>query len=267
MCKLRNLEELDLSNNRFEGNLPPCLGNLTSLHYLDLFSNDFKGEIPASLFSNLNLLKFISLSYNYFEGSFSFTPLLNNSQLVVFDLVNYNKTLKVEIENPTWFPPFHLEVFRLSNYSLSTPTKAVPSFLLNQHELQMLDLSHSGMTGKVPTRLLVNNTALEFRRIGSNILTGPLDLQSNSTNLNLVLFDISSNLIQGEVPPYISSFLPNLHVLNMSGNALQGYIPPSVDKMEEFKIIRLVLQQFLRTLAQELVHGFFLLACSDTIQQ
>ena len=255
MCKLRNLEELDLSNNRFEGNLPPCLGNLTSLHYLDLFSNDFKREIPASLFSNLNLLKFISLSYNYFEGSFSFTPLLNNSQLVVFDLVNYNKTLKVEIENPTWFPPFHLEVFRLSNCSLSTPTKAVPSFLLNQHELQMLDLSHSGMTGKVPTWLLVNNTALEFLSIGSNILTGPLDLQSNSTNLNLVLFDISSNLIHGEVPPYIGSVLPNLHVLNMSGNALQGYIPPSVDKMEELRSLDLSFNNFSGPLPRSLFMG------------
>ncbi|RVW49165.1 Receptor like protein 42 [Vitis vinifera] len=188
------------------------------------------------------------------EGSFSFTPLLNNSQLVVFDLVNYNKTLKVEIENPTWFPPFHLEVFRLSNCSLSTPTKAVPSFLLNQHELQMLDLSHSGMTGKVPTWLLVNNTALEFLSIGSNILT--VLLICNLTRPISTWFYLISPPISSTERFHLTSVLSSeFACLNMSGNALQGYIPPSVDKMEELRSLDLSFNNFSGPLPRSLFMG------------
>ena len=39
LCRLKKLEELDLSDNHFEGILPPCLSSLTSLRFFDISKN------------------------------------------------------------------------------------------------------------------------------------------------------------------------------------------------------------------------------------
>ena len=153
-----DLEELDISGNGIDGNIPPCFNNLTSLRTLDLSRNNFKGTIPSSLFSSLELLQYISLSRNSFEGSFDFTSLFNLSKLEVFELGGDNKNLKVETENSTsQLPLFQLRVFRLSKCVLEGESRVIPSFLSNQYELRIVDLSNNGITGDIPTWLLVNN--------------------------------------------------------------------------------------------------------------
>ncbi|KAL6331141.1 hypothetical protein AAG906_009569 [Vitis piasezkii] len=239
LCKL-NLEELDLSGNGFVGSLPTCLNNLTSLRSLDLSENDFRGTIPSSLFSNLKLLEYISLSQNHFEGSIYFGSLFNHSRLEVFDLTSNNKYLKVETENPTWsFPLFQLKILRLSNCTLNWPSRVVPSFLLSQYDLRVVDLSYNNMTGGVPTWLLDNNMKLEYLSFGGNSLTGVLDLPSNSKHSHMLLLDFSSNCIHGELPPFIGSIFPRLEYLNLSGNALQGNIPSSMGDMKQLESLDL----------------------------
>ena len=140
LCQLRNIEELDLSDNRITGNLPQCISNLTSLYFLDLSRNNFQGTIPP-IFHNLHSLEYISLSNNYFNGSFSFSSLSNNSKLLVFDLVSFNNNLKIETENPPGLPPFQLKIFRLSNCILNEPSGIILSFLLYQHDLIVMNSS------------------------------------------------------------------------------------------------------------------------------
>ncbi|KAL6331564.1 hypothetical protein AAG906_011504 [Vitis piasezkii] len=219
LCKL-NLEELDLSYNGFEGSLPACLNNLTSLRLLDLSRNDFRGTIPSSLLQS--------------EGSIYFGSLFNHSRLEVFELSSNNKYLKVEIENPTWsLPLFQLKILQLSNCTLNWPSQVVPSFLLSQYDLRVVDFGYNNMTGKVPTWLLANNTKLEYLSFESNSLTGVLDLGSSSIHYHMRLLDFSLNCIHGELPPFIGSIFPRLEVLNLSGNALQGNIPSSMGDMEQ----------------------------------
>ncbi|MFQ6655406.1 hypothetical protein Gotur_025981, partial [Gossypium turneri] len=45
---LRQLEVLDLSRNKFSGNIPTSLSELTFLSILDLSYNDLSGKIPTS---------------------------------------------------------------------------------------------------------------------------------------------------------------------------------------------------------------------------
>ncbi|MED6149723.1 hypothetical protein PIB30_065339 [Stylosanthes scabra] len=66
--ELQALKGLNLSNNRLVGHIPHSLGNLTNLESLDLSSNMLTGEIPAEL-TNLNFLEVLHLSQNQLVGS------------------------------------------------------------------------------------------------------------------------------------------------------------------------------------------------------
>ncbi|XP_057726452.1 receptor like protein 22-like [Arachis stenosperma] len=66
--ELHRLKSLNLSYNNLIGPIPPSLGNLTNLESLDLSSNMLDGNIPAEL-TNLNSLEVLNLSNNHLEGS------------------------------------------------------------------------------------------------------------------------------------------------------------------------------------------------------
>ncbi|KAL3824526.1 hypothetical protein ACJIZ3_020555 [Penstemon smallii] len=256
LCRLRKLEELDLSWNSFSGVIPSCLGNLTSLKLLDLSNNYFSGVIPPTLFPNLKLLEHVSLSFNRFQGTFSFSSLSANSKLKVFEFQSQDKNeLNVDTENPPWISLFQLKVLRLSNCRLNEPTGSIPSFLLNQYELRLVDLSHNNMMGNVPSWLIKNNTKLEFLNLRNNSFTGSFLLHPNRKNLNMVQLDASMNQIHGELPNFIGTVLPNLFSLNMSVNALQGRIPSSVGDMKILQILDLGNNDLFGEIPEHLVVG------------
>ncbi|KAI3809140.1 hypothetical protein L1987_25110 [Smallanthus sonchifolius] len=63
ICNLSNLRYWDMSNNKFGGVIPQCVGNIfPSLIILDLGNNWFQGTVP-NVFED-----FIDLSYNNFQG-------------------------------------------------------------------------------------------------------------------------------------------------------------------------------------------------------
>jgi hypothetical protein len=65
LCALKKLQELDLAMIiYFEGILPPCLHNMTSLRLLDISSNRFGGNLSSSVIASLTSLEYLDLSYN-----------------------------------------------------------------------------------------------------------------------------------------------------------------------------------------------------------
>ncbi|KAK2975069.1 hypothetical protein RJ640_010042 [Escallonia rubra] len=245
LCKLVNLQELDLSDNGFEGNLPSCLMNLTSLRLLELSKNKFDGAIPSNLFPVLKSLEYLSFHITSLKEHF----------LLVFELVCDNNGLKVDTENLPWTLLFQLKVFRLSNCKLNEKNRVLPSFLLNQFELRGIDLSHNSISGMIPMWLVANNTRLEFLKLANNSLTDPLTLDLNSTHLDMFWFDISSNHIQGELPSPISSAFPNLMTSNLSSNLFQGSIPPSLGELRVLDTLDLSNNNFSGQLPEQLVTG------------
>ncbi|XP_019169564.1 PREDICTED: leucine-rich repeat receptor-like serine/threonine-protein kinase BAM3 [Ipomoea nil] len=207
-CKLRNLRELDLFQNSFDGRIPSCLGNLTSLRALVLESNYLTGTLPSTVFSTLNSLEYLSLSFNYFEGYFSFNSFKNNSKLEVFELDNLHSNLTVDTENPPWMPQPQIKIFRLSNCKLNEPAGGnLPSFLSKQRELRILNLSHTGVREIFPSWLLINNSNMEFLNLAGNFLTGPFTYNNHQTkNEYLSWLDVSMNQIQGVLPYSIGFF-------------------------------------------------------------
>ncbi|PKI35136.1 hypothetical protein CRG98_044487 [Punica granatum] len=64
---LQSLKGLNLSHNNLRGVIPSSLGNLTQLEWLDLSSNNFAGEIPAALV-NLTSIAIFNVSSNQLTG-------------------------------------------------------------------------------------------------------------------------------------------------------------------------------------------------------
>nr|GMD03185.1 probable LRR receptor-like serine/threonine-protein kinase At1g34110 [Ipomoea batatas] len=256
ICKLRNLQELDLGFNSFEGRIPLCLGNLTSLRVLNLQSNYLTRTLPFAIFSTLNLLEYLSLSYNYFEGSFSFSSLGNNSKLEIFKLDNLSSNLTADTENPHWILQPQIKVLRLANCKLNEPDRNLPSFLLKQRELRVLDLRNTGVREIFPTWLLINNTNMEFLSLARNSLTGPFTYNNHqSKNEYLSWLDVSMNQIQGVLPYSIGGLFPNLTLLNMSMNAIQGGIPPSMGELKQLEFLDLSNNKLSGELPEEFVQG------------
>ncbi|KAI7733969.1 LOW QUALITY PROTEIN: hypothetical protein M8C21_029107, partial [Ambrosia artemisiifolia] len=64
---LKSLKVLNLSHNSLTGRIPHALGNLSDIESLDLSWNQLTGEIPQSL-DDLTFLAILNLSQNHLDG-------------------------------------------------------------------------------------------------------------------------------------------------------------------------------------------------------
>uniref|UniRef100_A0A7N2LNF8 Leucine-rich repeat-containing N-terminal plant-type domain-containing protein n=2 Tax=Quercus lobata TaxID=97700 RepID=A0A7N2LNF8_QUELO len=252
LCALKKLEEIELAGNGFEGMLPPCLNNLTSLSYLDISRNRFNGNLSSSPIASLTSLEYIDLSYNLFEGLFSFSLFANHSKLKVIQFLSYDNKLVIENENHSWDPLFQLKILVLSNCSLNNPTDNFPKFLLDQHELEVVDISHSKLNGSFPIWLLENNTELQLLNLRSNSFTGEFHLPSDHY-MNLRWLDLSNNHFVGKLQENIGKRIPKLENLNLSKNHFEGNLPSSIGDMSNLGSLDLSFNNFYGEVPMELV--------------
>ncbi|KAI9095338.1 hypothetical protein K1719_026372 [Acacia pycnantha] len=241
LCNMKNLTALSLAYNKLEGILPPCLNNLTSLRLLDLQYNGFEGTFPSSLFHSLKSLQFITLNENPFTGIASLSLFANHSNLQDLTIsCSNNPNLKLETENPPFFPSFQLNIFSVSNCIMNEASNhRIPTFLLHQHDLRVLQIAYSNLSGSFPCWLLTNNTKLIIFNVTHNFFTGPFSLNPTSKSLDMQYFAASSNPINDEIPPHIGNVFPNLLSLNMSSSSLQGGFPASLGNMRQLNSLDL----------------------------
>ncbi|KAL1184397.1 hypothetical protein V6Z11_A01G041300 [Gossypium hirsutum] len=256
LCELRRLQVLDISHNRLEGTLPSCLSNLTSLKVLDVHDNLLSGSITPHLIPSQKFLQFIDISKNVFEGSFSFSSMFNHSKLEVIVLGGTTSKLQIDNDNQAGngIPLFQLKVLQLSNCSM----KNAPLFLLNQHRLIWVDISHNKLSGAIPSWLLQNNTDLKFLNLRNNSFTGKLDPFPQHPLSSMVHMDASYNHIDGHLPKDLGIVLPNLQYLNLSYNFFKGELPSSVGAMRKLLLLDLSFNNLSGKLPNELVKN-----CTD----
>ncbi|KVH75743.1 Leucine-rich repeat-containing protein, partial [Cynara cardunculus var. scolymus] len=190
LCELKNLLELDLSHNMFEGNLPHCFNSLSSLKLLDISSNQFTGTLPPSLIANLTSLEYVDFSDNKFEGAFSFSSFSGHTKLEqrMLQMINLSHN-SLRGQFPNWLIENNtmLEALILRNNSfggtISMPPHthanltnsvdgSIPSSIGDLSWLRVLDLSDNELSGEVPNGLFTNSPSLGILKLSKNLLHG-----------------------------------------------------------------------------------------------
>jgi len=240
---ITSLQQLVLSHNQLTGSIPVELANLTNLIYFSLATNQLTGTIPTEL-SNLLNLKVLRLDSNPLTGSIP-AVLSNLTQLEALILV-FNKLtgeIPPELGNLT-----NLRYFYLHNNQLSG---SIPSSLGNLSNLTALSLEFNQLTGNIPPELgklkklqdlrLRNNKLtnipveigklpdLQVLYLGYNNITGaiPTELANLSKLYHLGL---GNNQLSGEIPTELGNLI-NLEFLYLNNNTLSGEIPTSLKNL------------------------------------
>ncbi|XP_058076466.1 receptor-like protein EIX1 [Magnolia sinica] len=255
---LSSLEELDLSRNQLNGNIPAALGGLSSLLYLSLLGNQLNGNIPASL-GGLSSLEELILSGNQYNGNIP-AALGGLSSLVYLDLSmnQLNGNIPAALGGLS-----SLQTLSLGENQLNG---TIPTTLGQLSNLYWLDLSYNSLTGNVSESLFENLKKLMSLHLSSNSLVfvphsdwappfqlSYLDLGSCHlgprfplwlrTQKYVGLLDLSNTTISGIIPTWFWDLTPQLLKLKLSNNQIFGQLPNPF-KMQPWAIIDLSLNNF-----------------------
>ncbi|KAG1362580.1 receptor-like protein EIX2 [Cocos nucifera] len=226
-----NLQSLHLRNNSLSGKLPSLPKNCKQLVILDLSENRFSGELPIWIGERLRSLRVLSFRSNLFNGSIP-VQLSHLTFLQVLDLAcnNFSGALPPSFGNFSAMMRIqNVEKPMLSDCNayytegLSITTKGIEIEYTKLLALVMgIDLSQNNFSGTIPTEL-VNLYGLCFLNLSNNHFTRKIP--ENIGNLRLLeSLDLSVNNLSNMIPSTISS-LYSLSHLNLSNNNLSGRIP------------------------------------------
>jgi Leucine-rich repeat (LRR) protein len=201
-----HVRNLNLSNNRLRGSIPPETGNLLYLRVLNLQSdphpsqahrrNQLEGNIPPEI-GQLVELEWLRLFYNELSGP-----------------------IPPQIGNLVKLTELNLGMNKLSG--------SLPPEIGNLTKLKELRLDFNRLEGEIPNGI-GNFTDLERLFFGANKLSGSIP-QSFGQLTKLRILDISANQISGSIPAGIGN-LTQLTRLNLGNNQLVGTIPDGIQNL------------------------------------
>ncbi|OMO57850.1 hypothetical protein COLO4_35038, partial [Corchorus olitorius] len=231
-----SLRSIDLSYNQFSGQIKEFQSK--SLEFLSLENNKLQGPILSSISQQLNLV-YLRLSYNNLSGVVEYEMFSKLQNLTILDL-SYNRDLSLINSNPS-SADYTLPNLRYLGLASCKVTE-FPPFLKASKGLESLDLSNNRIQGKIPKWMWdVGKDSLTYLNLSHNSLTQvehlpwtgieTLDLSSNVIHGDLPIppygtsvFFISNNSLSGEISSLICN-VTSLENLDLSHNNLSGVVP------------------------------------------
>ncbi|EOA39580.1 hypothetical protein CARUB_v10008198mg [Capsella rubella] len=253
ICGVSSLKVLDLSNNNLYGSIPWCLKTLMaiSLWDLNLRNNRLSGIIPE-IFQNAKSLTSLDVSHNRLEGKIP-ASLVGCSALEV---------LNVGSNAINDMFPFHLnslqklQVLVLHSNKFHGTLHNTDGGWFGFPLLKIIDVSHNGFFGTLPSDYFLNWTAMSSKRDNNmepEYITSPslgsyyysLILMSKGVSMEMerilttyTAIDFSGNQLNGPIPDSIG-LLKELRILNMSSNAFTGHIPSTLANLTSLESLDL----------------------------
>ncbi|KAM7486971.1 hypothetical protein LguiA_002980 [Lonicera macranthoides] len=203
--KFVELDQIDLSSNRFEGPIPLFPRNLLSLN---LSKNMFSGSIISLCTIVTEFLSFLDLSDNLLSGEVP-DCWINANNLQILDLSNNNLSQKI----PTSFGFLDQLVFlNLRNNSF---IGELPLSLKNCSALKVIDMSENMLLGKLPAWIGTDLTLLVVLSFRRNEFHGSIPLSMCLQN-HIQVLDLSQNKISGNIPQCFNKFYSLIQTQNSS---------------------------------------------------
>ncbi|KAK3429706.1 hypothetical protein EUGRSUZ_E01200, partial [Eucalyptus grandis] len=268
-CNLSQLVDMDISHNKFQGEIPTSFANLTRLAYLDLSYNNFTDDHNWHWLVNLAKLTHLKLSGIQLSGRI-LSSIMNQTRWIELHLQSNN--LQGEIPNSLWELK-DLEILNLYGNNLSG---TVDLHKLKNLEYLFLDFNNISFVSKTDINVTLPNLIWlrlescnlhEFPKflgyqtsyldISSNLLETTLptpppfvnyynisnnflfgEIQSICKGRSLVILDLSINSLNGTIPSCLGN-IESLSILNLGKNKLEGMIPQAYPKGCTLKLIDL----------------------------
>ncbi|KAF3323243.1 putative LRR receptor-like serine/threonine-protein kinase [Carex littledalei] len=250
-----NLVMLNISNNNFTGSIEGRFDECNKLSYVDLSINKFTGEI----WHGFNRLKEFYLSENNLTGEIKQDIFQANCTLQLLDIsgnefygtfpnsiANCSKLKLLSLFGNQFSGPIPSGVGAISGlqklfFGSNTFDRDIPKELLNCTKLILLDLSNNNFGGEIQP-ILGNFTSLMFLILHSNNYTNGIET-SGILKLPLVVrLDLSFNSFSGMLPVSISQ-MQNLRILVLAYNNFSGAIPREFGQLKQLQALDLSFNQ------------------------
>ncbi|CDP15118.1 unnamed protein product [Coffea canephora] len=280
MCRrLQKLFWLNLSENKFNGEILSTLSQCSALQSLSLSYNNFTGIIPNEI-GNLTELQLLYLGSNNLDGTLFqavlmfFHLLITTSPVQMGDCILMCPSIFCLNQSKIFPPTFHpysspsviykiikiLQLFRpcfsgtipgeigkltmLNELGLSgnNLTGKIPGEIGNLTMLVSLSASYNDLIGLIPQEL-GNLYNLEVLQIKNNSLSGSIPAGIFNLSRLISLF-FAANQHSGNLPQSMDFGLSSLTELVLSMNNLGGVIPNSISNCFQLKFLELSSNQF-----------------------
>uniref|UniRef100_A0A0E0JVR2 Leucine-rich repeat-containing N-terminal plant-type domain-containing protein n=1 Tax=Oryza punctata TaxID=4537 RepID=A0A0E0JVR2_ORYPU len=202
---------LDISYNHFSGDVPPEIGNCSSLRLLKAGHNNLSGTVPDELF-NATSLEHLSFPANDLHGVLDGAAIIKLRNLVVLDL-GFN-------------------IF----------SGNIPDSIGRLKRLEEIHLNHNSMAGELAPAL-GSCTNLKALNLGSNYFSGELGKVNFSKLSGLKSLHVSYNSFTGTIPESIYT-CSNLNALQLSFNKFHGQLSFRIANLKSLTYLSLAENSF-----------------------
>ncbi|GAV75468.1 Pkinase domain-containing protein/LRR_1 domain-containing protein/LRRNT_2 domain-containing protein/LRR_6 domain-containing protein [Cephalotus follicularis] len=231
LANCTSLEVLGMAENRFGGELPSFIANLsTNLQILTLGGNLLLGSIPNGI-GNLVNLSLLGLEGNHFSiVPDVFGKLKQLEGLYLHDNM-FSGPIPSSLGNLTRLTRLFMEDNRFEG--------SIPPSLGDCQNLEELNMSSNNLDGTIPKQVISLSSLSVSLDISNNSLTGSIPFEVGVLN-NLVELDLSKNKLSGQIPDSLGTCTSLLRLL-LQENVLSGTIPQSLQALrgiEEIDVSR-----------------------------
>ncbi|KAG9134127.1 hypothetical protein Leryth_004819 [Lithospermum erythrorhizon] len=256
LFSLEYLKTLNLANNAFGAiQIPKGIGNLSNLENLNLSNADFVGQIPIEL-SNLKNLSYLALA-TLFPEIQSLKLEDPNLKILIQGLPNlqelYLDNVDLSAQRTQWCQalasslpnlrvlslvkcnisgPIHESLSKLQSLSMiildQNNLTEVPKFFAKFSNLTILKLSSAHLEGQFPEDIFKVPT-LQFLDLSANVLlNGHLPAFPKGSSFRTITLDFTK--FSGPLPLSIGN-LENLVRIGLSNCSFSGPIPPNMTNL------------------------------------